>query len=252
MGMSGTGPVLGMTPVFVALAVGLGVLCWPRIHTPRRASWVLRLPQWLSVAAGGLAASAFGVGTAVATVMAAVTAMLLVARIRRRRRHREVISLAAQVVSTMARQVKAGMQGRAAAAQLASECSHPEIADSLRALAAGRHGQVLCPEVHMLPAAFEVHERHGVRLADLLQAVAADIRSRQDAEQALMVAASGPRFSGYLLALLPFAGLLLGSAMGADPVTVLLSSPAGQVLLPVGVGLTGAGLLWTDAMASRG
>ena len=55
---------------------------------------------------------------------------------------------------------------------------------------------------------------------------------------------AGPQLSGYLLTALPAFGLFLGAAMGAAPLTVLLHTGLGQLLLVVGVSLSCAGLAW--------
>jgi tight adherence protein B len=47
-----------------------------------------------------------------------------------------------------------------------------------------------------------------------------------------------------MLAGLPVLGLLLGTALGADPLHVVLHSAAGLGCLVVGVVLEGAGLWW--------
>jgi tight adherence protein B len=54
-----------------------------------------------------------------------------------------------------------------------------------------------------------------------------------------------------LLALLPAFGWLMGSALGADPLGVLVGTPLGLSCLVVGLLLETAGLLWT-ARITRG
>lgn len=48
-----------------------------------------------------------------------------------------------------------------------------------------------------------------------------------------------------ILAVLPAAGLLLGSAMGANPIDFLLHTGLGGILLVMGVGLTCGGFVWS-------
>ncbi len=55
-----------------------------------------------------------------------------------------------------------------------------------------------------------------------------------------------------LLALLPVAGLLIGSALGAGPLRVLLHTPAGMGCLLVGGLLEGAGLFWARRIVRQG
>ena len=90
----------------------------------------------------------------------------------------------------------------------------------------------------------------GAPLADVCARLARDLTDRIDQRGAVATALAGARSSAALLAVLPALGLALGSAMQADPVTVLLSTPAGHALLVVGVALDAAGLLWTARLAA--
>jgi tight adherence protein B len=74
---------------------------------------------------------------------------------------------------------------------------------------------------------------------------AADRRRAVDAELA------GPRATAGLLAGLPLLGVLLGTALGADPLRLLLTTPLGLACLALGLGLDGLGLWWSRRLASR-
>jgi tight adherence protein B len=54
-----------------------------------------------------------------------------------------------------------------------------------------------------------------------------------------------------MLAALPALGLLLGTAMGADPLRVLLHTGAGLGCLLAGAALEGAGLWWALGIVRR-
>ncbi|WP_374120205.1 type II secretion system F family protein, partial [Streptomyces sp. LS1784] len=56
---------------------------------------------------------------------------------------------------------------------------------------------------------------------------------------------AGPRTTIAVLAALPGVGLLLGAALGARPLEVLLHTPAGLGCLVAGAALEGLGVLWT-------
>ncbi len=56
---------------------------------------------------------------------------------------------------------------------------------------------------------------------------------------------AAPRTTIAVLAALPLAGLLLGAALGARPLEVLLHTPAGLASLAVGAALEWLGLVWT-------
>jgi tight adherence protein B len=51
--------------------------------------------------------------------------------------------------------------------------------------------------------------------------------------------------------MLPVAGVLMGSALGADPLAFLVSSGAGRVTLLAGTLLIAAGVGWTEAIVRR-
>lgn len=93
-------------------------------------------------------------------------------------------------------------------------------------------------------ACWHVAADSGAGLAEGLDRVAAALRAERDRRDELRAQLAGPRATAVLLALLPVFGLLLGSAMGAEPLRVLLHSAAGLACLAVGVLLEAAGLAW--------
>lgn len=88
----------------------------------------------------------------------------------------------------------------------------------------------------------------GASLATGLDRVAQSLRAERDQRAELRSQLAGPRATALVLAALPAAGLLLGAAMGARPLQVLLHTPSGLLCLAAGVGLEAAGLLWTSAI----
>jgi tight adherence protein B len=87
--------------------------------------------------------------------------------------------------------------------------------------------------------------RHGLAFTPLIDALVLELAEQVEADAERSGQVAGPRMSGYIMALLPMLGLVLGAGMGADPVQVLLRSGVGNILLVVGVALTCAGLLWS-------
>ncbi|MFW6692929.1 type II secretion system F family protein [Streptomyces sp. MAR4 CNX-425] len=85
----------------------------------------------------------------------------------------------------------------------------------------------------------------GAGLADGLDRVAAALRAERDERDELRAQLAGPRATALLLALLPVFGLLMGTALGASPLRVLLHTPAGLLCLAAGCLLEWAGLAWT-------
>ena len=112
-------------------------------------------------------------------------------------------------------------------------------------------GPVIGDVVGPLLAGWELAARFGVPWAGLLDAMTADLAEQIRLDADRQTALAGPRFSGYILALLPGLGVLLGTGMGAHPVHVLLATTPGGVMTVVGVGLTCAGLAWTSRIVRR-
>lgn len=96
-----------------------------------------------------------------------------------------------------------------------------------------------------LGRAWALAHRHGIALADVLDALRRDLDHRVTFARDVEARMAGPRASASVLAALPVLGLLLGEAAGAGPLTVLTGQVLGQVLLVAGAGLLCAGWLWT-------
>jgi tight adherence protein B len=93
--------------------------------------------------------------------------------------------------------------------------------------------------------AWALAERHGVALADLLDAVRRDVERRVAFRRDVEARMAGPRSTAAVLTGLPIFGLLFGEAVGSGPVAVLTGGLLGQLLLLVGVALLCAGVGWT-------
>jgi tight adherence protein B len=81
-------------------------------------------------------------------------------------------------------------------------------------------------------------------LDDVVEATVAEDAARVARETAL----AGPRATARVLAWLPGAGVLLGYALGADPVGVLLSGGIGTVALLAAAVLVLVGRRWTTSL----
>jgi tight adherence protein B len=110
----------------------------------------------------------------------------------------------------------------------------------------------IAAELSRLAAAWTLADRHGVALAELMDAVRTDLDARVRHAGQVEAQLAGPRATAAVLAGLPFVGVLLGEGIGAHPWQVLAGTPAGQLLLVVGVGLSCAGALWSDWVMRRG
>ncbi|WP_307642827.1 type II secretion system F family protein [Nocardia uniformis] len=119
-------------------------------------------------------------------------------------------------------------------------------ADGLR-----RTEATVAGELARVADAWQVAERHGLALAELLTAARLDLVGRKRFQARTRAALAGARATAAVLAGLPLLGVALGQLMGAAPLRVLCASEYGTVLLPLGTALTCTGLLWTDAITRK-
>jgi tight adherence protein B len=101
-------------------------------------------------------------------------------------------------------------------------------------------------------AAWRVADVTGAPLADLLDRLEVDLRSLDRVRLAAAAHAAGTRATAGLLAVLPVAGIGVGYGMGADPLHVLLHTPAGAGCVAAAVLLQLAGLAWTGRLSRIG
>lgn len=121
-------------------------------------------------------------------------------------------------------------------------CPHP------RSLAGVLTDDVVARAVH---AACRVATETGAPLAPALgqvtEALAAEESARDDRESAL----AGPRTTARVLAWLPALGVVVGFALGADPLRVLLGGGIGTAALVGGAALLLVGHRWTAALVAH-
>ncbi|MBB4856241.1 tight adherence protein B [Mycobacteroides chelonae] len=107
------------------------------------------------------------------------------------------------------------------------------------------------PQWFRISRGWTLAQRHGLAIADLLDACKTDLQERQRFTARVAAGLAGPRATAAVLAGLPVAGIGLGQMIGARPLTVLCSSGAGGALLVVGVMLACGGLLWSDRITGK-
>ncbi|MBQ0848177.1 type II secretion system F family protein [Streptomyces sp. BH-SS-21] len=95
-----------------------------------------------------------------------------------------------------------------------------------------------------LAACWRVAVDRGAGLAAGLDRLEGALRAERDQRADLRAQLAGARSTAVLLAGLPVLGLLLGTALGADPLHVVLHTGAGLGCLLVGGVLEGVGLWW--------
>ncbi|ALG83513.1 type II secretion system F family protein [Gordonia phthalatica] len=261
--------------VFLMALAGVVVL-WPVPEVHRRLASVAgvsergpggRWDPWTAVWAGPVAAVVtFGPAPAIAAMLVAG----LVTRQRRRAERaaeadRDLRNLTA-ALAVMGAELSVGapvvQACRAAASELVSADGDGPVGLELSRMAAraelgGTPGiaSTTSAAVRRFAEAWSTSLRYGLPIGDVLAALRADLVARQEFAARTRAGLAGPRATAGVLAGLPILGLLLGEAMGAGPVGVLLRTSVGGILLVIGTGLSVGGVLWsariTDQVVSR-
>lgn len=257
------------------LLTSLALLCWPddtatirlRRITGRSARKRLRRPRpnaaTVLVAAGATGWLTAGAGGAIATTLLAATAR---SQLEARTRSRQSL-IATDALAEALRSLVAGLRAGAhpaKAAESAAEDTHPQAAATMRAVAAaarmdGDLTAVAIPArslaqasaLSRLTTAWQLAHRHGLPLADVLDAVRRDLEQRARFTRQVLARMTGPKSSALALSVLPVLGIALGTLMGAHPLTVLVSTAPGQLLLVAGVLLLCAGVTWSTRITNR-
>ncbi len=139
-----------------------------------------------------------------------------------------------------------GVAGRAFAVSAARSRLGGSVESGLRA-----PGTIIAAELGRVADVWQVADRHGVALAELLAAARSDLSGRIRFRARTAAALAGARASAAVLSGLPLLGIALGQLMGAAPLRILLGGGAGTFLLPLGTALICVGLLWTDAITAQ-
>jgi tight adherence protein B len=260
-------------------AVGLGAALsrWPTRRTTSGAA-----------VASGLVAALFG-GPVAGVVAAAYGAMAVQAALRRHRdgARRQRRRQTQDALCSLAADLRAGVPPTAAWEQVAAAAGGPAAAAAAaqRGAAGPPYGSAV-PSLPALPvlaaassvavdpvaapvavgpaaapvadariarlaaAAWQLAERTGAPLADLIERVEADARATDRARAAAAAQAAGARATAWLLGALPAGGIALGYAIGADPLRILLHTSLGAVCALTALGLQLAGLAWAERLAT--
>ncbi|MFF4504773.1 type II secretion system F family protein [Streptomyces sp. NPDC001401] len=236
--------------------VGTGPPAWREVTGGlRRIRGRLR-PEWWAPAVGVVLAL---LGASVLPVVAGAAGVPLLRRVRlagearraRERRGDAVIALCA----ALAGEVRAGRQpgqalpgaardsgglGGAQAAVLAAARFGGDVPGAL-AMAARQPG---AEGLLGLAACWRVAVDQGAGLAAGLDRLEGALRAERDQRADLRAQLAGAKSTAVMLAGLPALGLALGTALGADPLHVLLHTGAGLGCLLVGGLLEGLGMWW--------
>lgn len=254
-----------MTSLIAAVSAGAAV----HLVFPSRAAWVrMRLgvsaPRgghrwWIfAVVAGSVVYAAGPVAALLATVVSGVAWFVwrrIVAHRRRRERLRR-IDQAAEAVDAIAAELTAGAAPARALERVSQEA--PLLRSA--AVAAGLGGDVpgalrsVVPPVSPLidlAAAWQVADRTGAPLVDVLEGIADHLAAQRETRREIQASLGPARATGHTLAFLPALGVALGTAMGHDPLGFLTQTVAGALLLAAGSALACLGVWWVERQADR-
>ncbi|MBO0680977.1 type II secretion system F family protein [Mycolicibacterium sp. S2-37] len=215
------------------------------------------------------AASAIALGT-VAPIAVPITVGIIAGTValrgrRRRVRQRYVAESAALqgALDVLVGELRAGAHP-VAAFETAAEEADGAVTDSLRAVAArARLGADVAGGLHAVareseaPAhwtriavCWQLAQAHGLAIATLMGTAQRDIAERHRFASRVDAGMAGARATAGVLAGLPVLGIGLGQMIGAEPVRFLFADGFGGWLLVIGMGLSCAGLLWSDRITT--
>lgn len=284
MGVTGVTGVMGDVPMGAAVAcVGVAVLLWGGPYSAARRAQLLLAgggvvgsgppswedvahelrrvrgrwrPEWWSPVVGLVVGV---LGGSVLPVVAGAAGVPLLRRMRRDRSARRAGERRADAVialcAALAGEVRSGRQpgealqcaardagglGEAQAAVLAAARFGGDVPGAL----VGAARQPGTGGLLGLAACWRVAVDQGAGLAAGLDRLEGALRAERDQRADLQAQLAGARSTAVMLAGLPVLGLLLGTALGADPLHVLLHTGAGLGCLLVGGVLEGLGMWW--------
>jgi len=246
--------------VLSLLLLAAALILWPQLKPLRRlrpaGKREIVVPQWVwLIAAVTVTYLAAGVGGL--TAGAVLTTVIY--RILKHSKRNRALQRATEALSTglggVVDELRAGAHAANAAERAAQDTPEP-AGEVLRAVAAAsrsggdvertlRDRSQSLLRTDQLAKAWQVSAKHGVALAEVLDATRRDLDQRAAFARQVQARMAGPRASAAVLAGLPVFGVLLGELSGARPLHTLTSTAAGQFLLATGAVFLAGGLWWT-------
>jgi tight adherence protein B len=269
--------VLNLSLSLALLAIA--VLVWPVRHAPRRLRALVPMPHHprhrrrlprptnavLAIAGACVGWSVLGPGGAVANAVLCMTCWRRWHSRRTARRRTRVTEGMVGALGALVAELRVGAHP-ATAAERAAVDADPLAAKAMSTVAhtarlGGDVDRALARSAHTEPSlagvlghigrAWRLAARHGVPLAEVLDAVRRDLDQRLQFSRQVHARMAGPRASAAVLAVLPELGVLLGEAIDARPLHVLAGTPIGQLLLAGGALLICGGVLWSAKLTDH-
>ncbi|OFT81576.1 hypothetical protein HMPREF3101_09830 [Corynebacterium sp. HMSC29G08] len=211
---------------------------------------------------GAVSLVAFSVGRAGVVIAAAMAAAVVVYTLQERRNQRLQLAgaqAAATFIGHLAEGVSAGATMADAAARAAERLPSGvprALLHDVSLLTSFTHQGSLpptltTPELERVACLWRCAQTRGVPIASLLATARDEIDTRLQHRAATDAALTGPKTTATMLSLLPLGGIAMGSAMGANPIGLLLGPGLGSVLLLVGTALVCGGVLASGAIIRR-
>lgn len=205
-----------------------------------------RIPVTAACAAAGVVVLG-RVTLAVAGAMAGATAIHVLRARRAASAERRRRAAAAAYLGAVSTNLQAGATLPDALVRAGEQVGDAQVrADAMRIAHQARTGARLeprVPELERLGVLWTLSVSRGVPLAKLIAALRDDIDHANRHRDATRAALAGPQTTAAVLAALPAAGVLMGTAMGASPIAFLTGGGLGGVLLVAGTALVCAGVL---------
>jgi tight adherence protein B len=248
--------------VLSLLLLATALLVWPQLKPLRRlrpaGKKEIVVPRWLwLIAAVTVTYLAAGVGGLIAGAVLGAVIHRIIKQGKRNRALRAATEALSDGLGGVVDELRAGAHPAAAAESAARDTPAPADEVLRSAAATARLGgdvertlrdlrqPLIGTAVDQLARAWHVSAKHGVALADVLDATRRDLDQRAAFARQVHARMAGPRASAAVLAGLPVFGVLLGELSGARPLHTLVATTAGQVLLVLGAVLLAGGLWWT-------
>ncbi|OLT29457.1 type II secretion protein F [Nocardiopsis sp. CNR-923] len=102
-----------------------------------------------------------------------------------------------------------------------------------------------------LAVCWEVSAETGAGLAQVVDALAAEVTDHEERRAEIAARTAGPRTTALVLGGLPLVGVLMSVGLGGSPVEFLFTTPLGAACLVGGVILDLLGTWWTSCMVRR-
>ncbi|OFL14244.1 hypothetical protein HMPREF2785_04260 [Corynebacterium sp. HMSC067D03] len=214
---------------------------------PRSLAVPPRIAIPLVVGAVVLAALAFDrASLVIALAMGAATVVWVADTQRRARAASKRTEAVATFLGHLGTNVEAGAPLHAALERAAEHAPREiarDVAHLIHHVTTGAPLAAETDEFARIAPLFALSASRGVPLSRLVAAARDDIDHTRRHRATTNAALAGPKTTAVVLALLPFAGLLMGAAMGANPLALLTGGGLGGVLLTVGTALVCAGVI---------